>query len=53
MYGVAQHLKQKYMGAGHDSRSYDEDFQIAIDGKAAHGLPLTNFLNAQCTPPLP
>ena len=38
------------MGLGHDSQSYDEDFQIAIDstGKAGHGLPLTNFLNAQC-----
>lgn len=52
MYGVTQHLKQKYMGAGYDSKSYDEEFQIAVDstGKAGHGLPLTNFLNAQCPP---
>ena len=51
MYGSAQHLKQKYMGQTHDSKSFDQDTQIAIDstGQAGHGLPLTNFLNAQCT----
>jgi hypothetical protein len=52
MGGSIQHLKQKYMGFGHDtSKLYDQDAQIAIDsnGKAGHGLPLTNFLNAQCT----
>ena len=55
MYGATQHLKQKYMGVGHDSMSYDEEFQIAIDstGRAGHGLPLTNFLNAQCPSPFP
>jgi len=50
MGGSIQHLKQKYMGFGHDtSKLYDQDAQIAIDsnGKAGHGLPLTNFLNAQ------
>jgi len=41
------------MGFGHDtSKLYDQDAQIAIDsnGKVGHGLPLTNFLNAQCKP---
>jgi len=49
MYGAAQYLKQKYMGVSYDSRSYDRYSQIAINGQAGHDLPLTNFLNAQCT----
>jgi len=53
MGGSVQHLKQKYMGFGYDtSKLYDQDAQVAIDstGKAGPGLPLTNFLNAQCNP---
>jgi len=49
MNGATQHLKQKYMGVSHEPKSYDQDFQITLDNKAkaGHGLPLTNFLNAQ------
>jgi hypothetical protein len=54
MHGATQHLKQKYMGLGRptDEYTYNQEPQIAIDGsgKVEHGLPLTNFLNAQCTP---
>jgi saccharopepsin len=52
MHGAVEHLKQKYMGGRQETTtSYDRDTQIAIDstGNAGHGLPLTNFLNAQCT----
>jgi saccharopepsin len=54
MYGATEHLKEKYLGGhGRDrSRPSDRDFQIAMDTSAGkgHPLPLSNFLNAQCTP---
>jgi saccharopepsin len=51
MNGAVEHLKQKYMGFGHEPPYNNRVNQIAIDstGTAGHGLPLTNFLNAQCT----
>jgi hypothetical protein len=51
MHGAVEHLKQKYMGPGHESPYNNRVNQLAIDstGRAGHGLPLTNFLNAQCT----
>jgi hypothetical protein len=55
MHGATEHLKQKYMGLGRQAHehNYNEETQVHIDdtGKAGHGLPLTNFLNAQCTCP--
>ena len=58
MHGATEHLKQKYMGAGRQSHVHNynsQEAQVHIDdtGKAGHGLPLTNFLNAQCTHPSP
>src|ERR1700737_4144672 len=43
------------MGISRDAQaySYNRDTQIAIDStQDGHGLPLTNFPNAQCTPSL-
>jgi len=50
VHGAVEHLKQKYMGLRGDSKSQSNvaDGQVTIDG-SGHPLPLTNFLNAQCT----
>jgi hypothetical protein len=51
MSGAAEYLKDKYLGPHREgSMSTDRPFQIAMHtiGKG-HPLPLSNFLNAQCT----
>lgn len=46
----ARHLGQKYMGI-RPERHMEEMFKdTSIDAEAGHPVPITNFVNAQCTP---
>ncbi|KAF7721060.1 Vacuolar protease A [Apophysomyces ossiformis] len=46
---VGEYLTQKYFGSQRNQVEASKVFQVGADGRAEHGVPLSNFVNAQDT----
>jgi hypothetical protein len=44
---TGEYLTQKYFGATRQMQPVNQPFQTEADGSAKHGVPLSNYMNAQ------
>ncbi|KAH8555733.1 endopeptidase [Umbelopsis sp. PMI_123] len=44
---TGEYLTQKYFGSAHQQKNPNQPFQTEADGSAKHGVPLSNYMNAQ------
>jgi saccharopepsin len=44
---TGEYLTQKYYGAVRQAQPAYQPFQVEADGSAKHGVPLSNYMNAQ------
>ncbi|KAG0182353.1 Vacuolar protease A [Apophysomyces sp. BC1034] len=44
---TGEYLTQKYFGAQRNQAEASKIFQVGAEGKAEHGVPISNFMNAQ------
>ena len=44
---TGEYLTQKYLGTAQQRKTPDLPFQIQSDGSVPHGVPLSNYMNAQ------